>query len=398
MAFDWFRRANASIAQGALTNSKRLSTFIKGVTPSHATHAEGAYLFGIDGRRYIDFCSANGTNLFGYAHPAIRQAIEAQLKKGWLYSLSSTMEVECAELVKNHIPFIKKVRFLKNGSDACEAAVRIAIAHTGRERVLSSGYHGFGSQFIYLSPPALGVPKQQHIESFTSLDQIRSDIACVILEPIQTDNSPARHEWLKTVVDKCKKNGVLVIFDEIITGFRYPNYCFSAWYGLYPDIICLGKAAGSGLPLAIVGLREGIGDDKEWFVSSTCAGELLSLAVMKQTFQMLNGKFKLEELWLEGQAFLDEFNAISKNIQIEGYPTRGVLKAEPLMKALFMQEAHKAGLLFGPSWFFGFQHLGMRQTVISSCRDILQRIENGHVKLEGEMPSSPFADQVRKAS
>lgn len=397
--FEWYRRANASIAQGALTNSKRVETMIKGITPTHVTHGEGPYLYGIDGKRYIDFCCANGSQIFGYGHPAIVSSIQAQLSRGWLYSLSSTTEVECAELVKNYVPFVKKVRFLKNGSDACEAAVRIAIAHTDRTRVLSSGYHGFGSQFVSLTPPALGVPKQTHIESFTSLDQIKTDVACLILEPIVTDHSAQRLEWLQSVKEKCKQNGVLLIFDEIITGFRWPKYSFSAWSGIHPDIICLGKAAGGGLPLSIVGLADGIGDGKEWFVSSTAAGELLSLAVLKKTYELLHNKYNLEDLWGHGQHFLDQFNSLwPEKLKIDGYPTRGVFVGDPLVKALFWQECHKAGILFGASWFFGFQHVDLRESVISTCRDIMQRIQTGSVQLEGEMPRSPFAQKQRGAA
>ena len=397
MSFDWYRRANASIAQGCLTNSKRVETFIKGVTPTHVTHGEGPYLYGIDKKKYIDFCCANGTQIFGYGHPAITQSIHNQLARGFLYSLGSTTEVEAAELVKNYVPFVKKVRFLKNGSDACEAAVRIAMAHTGRGRVLSSGYHGFNSQFVSLTPPALGIPKQTHIESFTSFDQIKTDVACVIIEPIVTDHSQRRIEWLQQVVEKCRKNGVLVIFDEIITGFRWPRYSFSAWSGIHPDIICLGKAAGGGLPLSIVGLADGVGDNKPWFVSSTAAGELLSLAVMKKTFELMQNKYRLDDLWQDGQHFLDQFNAIAPDlIKIDGYPTRGIFVADPYIKALFFQETHKAGILFGPSWFYGFQHRDLREPVISACRDILLKIKTGAVRLEGEMPSSPFAQKQRE--
>ncbi len=394
MSFDYYRRANASIAQGALTNSKRVETLIKGVTPSHVTHGEGAYLYGVDGRKYVDYCSANGTNLFGYGHPLIRQAIEAQLKKGWLFSLGSTMEVECAELIKSHVPFVRKVRFLKTGSEACSAAIRIARAHTGRDRVLSSGYHGWADDFVSLSPPAFGVPKRGSIEQLQDFNQIRDDIAAVIVEPIGTDNSPKRHEWLTELVRKCRVNGTLVIFDEVITGFRWPQLTFSKDSGIHPDIICLGKACASGLPLSIVGLAEHIGDDKEWFVSST--GELLSLAVMKKTIEMLMNKYKLEDLWRDGARFIEEFNALWPDaLQIEGYPTRGVFKGDQTVKALFFQETHKAGLLFGPSWFYGFQHIGMRDGTISSCRDILMRIKNKQVSMEGEMPASPFAEKVR---
>ncbi len=155
----------------------------------------------------------------------------------------------------------------------------------------------------------------------------------------------------------------------------------------------------SGLPLACVGLAEHIGDGKEWFVSSTTAGELISLAVFRKTCEMLHNKFKLEQLWLEGKQFLEEFNAIwPEALRIDGYPTRGVFAGDPMTKALFWQESARAGILFGPSWFIGFQHLGMKDSVISTCKDILLKIKNNQVKLEGEPPASPFAQKVRQAA
>lgn len=399
MSFEWYRRAHTSIAQGSLTNSKRVETFIKGITPTHVTHGEGPYLFGVDGRKYIDFCCANGSNLFGHGHPAIRGAVEAQLKRGWLYSLGSTLEVECAELVKDRVPFVRKVRFLKTGTEACLAAIRIARSHTGRNQILSAGYHGWGDDFISLSPPGCGIPSRGFIKGIGQIEDIGPDVAAVILEPIITDHSGARKLYLADLVERCREVGALVIFDEIITGFRWPGLTFSREYGLHPDIICLGKAAAGGLPLSIVGLAEHIGDNKEWFVSSTFAGDLLALAAFKKTCEMLHGKFKLEELWREGQAFLDDFNSLwPEKLVIEGYPTRGVFAGDTLVKALFFQESHKAGILFGASWFIGFQHMGMRQSVISTCRDIMQRIKTGHVRLEGEAPSSPFAQKQREAS
>jgi acetylornithine/succinyldiaminopimelate/putrescine aminotransferase len=228
------------------------------------------------------------------------------------------------------------------------------------------------------------------------MDQIKDNVACIIIEPIITDYSQARLNWLQEVIRKAHVNGALVIFDEVITGFRWPKLSFSKESGVHPDIICLGKACASGLPLAIVGLAEGIGDNAEWFVSSTYAGELLSLAAFKRTCEMLTSdKFPLERLWADGQIFLDEFNSIWPMVQIEGYPTRGVFKGDLKAKALFWQEACKAGILFGPSWFYGFQHIGMREQVIGTCRDILTRIQTGSVSLEGELPSSPFAERVR---
>jgi glutamate-1-semialdehyde aminotransferase len=262
------------------------------------------------------------------------------------------------------------------------------------------------------------------------MDQIKDNVACVIIEPIITDYSQARLNWLQEVIRKAHVNGALVIFDEVITGFRWPKLSFSKESGIHPDIICLGKACASGLPLAIVGLADHVGEpgercaweyappardwvpayaegdpelsyrrqppQLEWFVSSTYAGELLSLAAFKRTCEMLTSdKFPLERLWADGQIFLDEFNSIWPMVQIEGYPTRGVFKGDLKAKALFWQEACKAGLLFGPSWFYGFQHIGMREQVIGTCKDILTRIQTGSVSLEGELPSSPFAERVR---
>ena len=220
MQYDWYRRAQESIAQGSLTNSKRAETFIKGITPTHVKSGQGCYLFDPKGVKYTDFVCGLGTNLFGYANPNITMAVSQQLTKGSVYSLGSTLEVECAEAVKDRFSFVSKVRFLKTGTEAAIAAVRIAIAHSSRNKVLSSGYHGWADQFISLTPPATGVPKQTHIEQFTSLDQLKTDIACLIIEPIITEYNEKRVEWLKQVSDKCRKNGIILIFDEIITGFR----------------------------------------------------------------------------------------------------------------------------------------------------------------------------------
>lgn len=397
--FEWHRRAKESIAQGSLTNSKRPEILIKGVSPTHCTHGQGAFLYAPDRKRYIDFICGLGTNLFGYAHPSIVKAISAQLNKGWLYSLGSTTEVEVAEKLKEVVPFCTKFRFVKSGTEACIAAVRIACAHTDRKKVLSTGYHGWGDGFVSLTQPALGVTPQPSFENFTSLAQINTGVACLILEPIVTDWSDARLKWLDEVLDKCKKNGVLVIFDEIITGFRWPQYTFAKWSGRRPDIICLGKACASGLPLGIVGLAPGIGDDKEWFVSGTYGGELLSLCVLQETMNLLRNKFSLDELWREGGYFMQEFNALwPEKLRLEGYPTRGIFVGDPNVKALFWQECAKAGILFGPSWFFGFQHIELRHAVVNSAKDILTKIKNNEVKLEGDMPQSPFAQRVRESA
>lgn len=397
MNFEWQRRSLECIHNGALTNSKRPECFVKGVYPSHITRGEGCYLFDSENKKYIDFICGLGSNLFGYANLQINEAITRQLFKGSLYSLSSTLEVECAEKLKEKLHFVSKLRFLKTGTEACMAALKIARAHTGRSKILSHGYHGWSDPFISLSPPNIGVPLDQNIETLVSLDQINENVAAVILEPIITDHSKSRLEFLIKLNEVCKKNGVLVIYDEIITGMRWKNFTFANDSGIYPDIICLGKAFGGGLPISVVGTKIGIGEGKEWFVSGTFAGDLLALSAMKKCISMLESTHRMDDLWASGQSFIDQFNSIAPEvITIEGYPTRGVFKSNnDINKALFFQEACKAGILFGSSWFYNFKHIEVKEIVLSACKDILQRIKTKHVQLEGQMPVTPFAQKQR---
>ncbi len=394
--FEHYRRAHESIAQGSLTNSKRVECLIKGVTPTHVSHGQGAFLVTPDKKKYIDFICALGTNLLGYAHPQITSAIQNQLHKGWLYSLGSTLEIDAAEKIKEIIPFSRKVRFLKSGTEACLAAIRIARAHTGRSIILSHGYHGWSDPFTSLSAVSIGVNPDPFTRNLNDLSDISSDVAAVIIEPIITDYSEERVKYIDDLISKCRSTGALVIFDEIITGMRWPNYTFANHSGRRPDIICLGKGVAAGMPLGIIGLGEGIGDKEEWFVSGSYAGECLSLVAMMKTLELLRNQYKIEEIWREGGYFLEKFNAIyPERIRIEGYPTRGVFKGDPLTIALFWQEASKAGMLFGPSWWFNFAHLDHIETINSTCADILKKIKAGGVQLEGEMPVTPLAQKIR---
>jgi glutamate-1-semialdehyde aminotransferase len=157
----------------------------------------------------------------------------------------------------------------------------------------------------------------------------------------------------------------------------------------------MGKAIANGLPLALVGGKKEIMNCEEYFVSSTFAGEQLSLAAASEVIKLLSRTYRLDNLWHTAKAFVKNFNGLSKIIKIEGYPTRGVFQGSDIHKALFFQESCKAGILFGPSFFFTFKHIDYRDQVLNTCRDILTRIKSGSVKLEGEMPSSPFATKAR---
>ena len=395
----WHRRAQDSIAQSYLTNSKRPSCHVEGVYPSHVVKGLGCKLWDHQGKEYIDFICALGTNLLGYANDRVNSAIIGQALKGASHSFATTLEVETAEKVKELFPFIQALRFLKTGTDACNAAVRIARAHTGRARVLSAGYHGWGDEFVSLTPPAHGCAGRAYTYGLGNGHEIDDETAAVIVEPIITDHSRERIEYLKALREECTRHGVMLIFDEVITGFRWPKFSVTAAYGIETDLICLGKAIANGMPLAVVGGKYAVMNSAEWFVSSTYAGETLSLAAAKETMSLLQTRYSVDDLWLHGKNFQDQFNAIwPEGVKLVGYPSRGTFQGDPKAKALFFQEACLAGVLFGPSWFFNFQHIEEYKGVLGLCRDILGRVRRNEVPLKGELPQSPFAEKVRSQS
>ena len=221
--------------------------------------------------------------------------------------------------------------------------------------------------------------------------------AAVIVEPIDLDASPERIAWLRNLREECDKHGALLIFDEVITGLRFPKYSVSSHFGITPDLIVLGKALGNGMPIAAVGGKYAVMNSAEYFVSSTYAGETVSLAAAKKTMELLlSKKADIDLLWKKGQAFLDFFNSLyPEKIRISGYPTRARFTGDELTKALFFQEACLAGMLFGPSWFLSFPAAEELPNVQGSIRAIMGKIARGEVELKGEMPKSPFAQKVR---
>lgn len=394
------KRARNCIAQGALTNSKRPESFVQGVYPTHLLKGEGGRVQDTTGRWYFDFVCGLGTNLLGYGHTVVTEAAYKALKDGATLSLSSTAELDLGERVREMMPFVERVKLLKSGSEGCTAALRIARAFTGRGLVLTEGYHGWHDEFVHMQPPALGVVGQFALRRLDDLSQVGPAVAAVIVEPVITDYGPDRIAWLKRLRAECTRHGVVLIFDETITGLRFPGYSVAAWSGVTPDLIIFGKAVANGLPLSIVGGRAEIMDCGEYFVSSSFAGERVSISAACATLKLLQTRYDLQTLWESGREFQRRFNQLLEphGVSIEGYPTRGVLAGTPLQKGLFMQEAIKAGLLFGASWFYAFPHIYDMDAIFSTIKNVALKLSTGNVRLEGKLPQSPFAQKMRDKS
>jgi glutamate-1-semialdehyde aminotransferase len=393
-------RAERSIAHGALTNSKRPSAFVRGVYPTHIRRGHGSVLFDVDGNRYIDTVCGLGTNLFGYGNPQIGEAVARAMQSGGsVFSLGSDLEVEVAETLKGTFPFLERLRFLKTGSEGCAAAVRIARAFTGRDYIISEGYHGWHDEFTSLTPPANGVLEASYI--LNDMDYLYDAggefgvVAAVIIEPVITDISKERREKLQEIREFCDEHGILLIFDETISAYRFPNYCVARHWNILPDLWIGGKAIAGGLPLSVVGGRADV-MESDYFVSSTWAGDRLALAAAQVADGLVHGPYNPADLWLYGQEFQEKFNAVSPCVQAAGYPTRGVWKfATDMHKVLWMQEMCKAGILVGPSWFYTKYIHTELDNLLSIHKGVIKNIEEGKYRGEGDPPQSPFAERVR---
>jgi glutamate-1-semialdehyde 2,1-aminomutase len=394
--FEWAKRANNCIAQAALTNSKRPESFVKGVYPTHLVSGAGVTVKDTAGNTYADYICGLGTNLLGYGNASVIVRALTAMQTGATLSLSSTSEIVLAEKVREIFPFVERVKLLKSGTEGCLAAIRIARAATGRSVVLSEGYHGWGDEFVSLTPPATGVCGEFSIKKFEGLSQIDKGTAAVILEPVITDSSEGRLAFLRALRKRCQEVGAVLIFDETITGLRFPKLSVAAWASVYPDILIFGKALANGLPLSCVAGTKEVMEGAEYFVSASFAGERASIEAAIAVLTLLQKEYRIDHLWNEGLNFIDSFNEIVPNVKIEGYATRGVLKGEPMAKAILMQECCRAGLLFGASWFYAFPHIGTNDVVMNTLRDIVLKIKTQNIRLDGEMPQSPFAQKVRE--
>jgi glutamate-1-semialdehyde aminotransferase len=274
----------------------------------------------------------------------------------------------------------------------------MARNYTGRKHVLTTGYHGWHDEFVTLTPPASGVNLSNYIHKLEDLTQINNMVAAVIIEPIDLDTSDERIIWLRDLRTICDMYGVVLIFDEIITGMRYKDLSVWKHYEVKPDLLLLGKAVAAGMPLSIVGGRREIMDSDQYFVSSTFAGENASLAAMMKTIELLNTqRYQINDLWEAGEKFKNKFNQFNpKKIMIKGYSTRGRFFGDQDFINYFFQEAAKLRILFGPSWFINFCHEESMEADLHMIETIFNKMNTmTEFRLEGKTPSSPFTAKQR---
>jgi glutamate-1-semialdehyde 2,1-aminomutase len=320
--------AEQVIPLGSQTFSKSRTQYPVGVSPLYALQAKGCRIQDLDGNWYIDLVNSLAAVTIGYKDHQINKAVAKQLAKGVIFSLPGVLEEEVASLIVSMVPSAELVRFGKNGSDATSAAVRLARAYTDREIVAVCGYHGWQDWFIGSTSRDKGVPKDtkaltksfkyNDIDSLVDLiAKHPNDIAAVIMEPM--NNTYPQKGFLEEVRSLCTKNGIVLIFDETITGFRFSRGGAQEYFNVIPDLSTFGKGLANGFPLSVVtGKRQIMMEMEEIFFSGTFGGELLSLAAAKVVLEKHAKENIARKLDQKGKYLADQVNQIIKEKNLEG--------------------------------------------------------------------------------
>jgi glutamate-1-semialdehyde aminotransferase len=411
-------RARRVIPAYTQTLSKNPTQWVQGVAPAYIARASGAYVWDVDGNRYIDFPMALGPVILGHADPAVNEAIARQLQDGITFTLPHPIEIEVAERVVALVPGAERVRFAKTGSDVTSAAVRLARACTGRDAVLACGYHGWHDWYIGSTSRALGVPEAVRALTGTfafndlaslddALDSRRGEVAAVILEPCGADEPAAG--FLEGVVERARAAGAIAIFDEVITGFRLAPGGAQERYGVQADLAAFGKALGNGMPIsALAGRGELMDRLEDVFFSGTHGGETLSLAAARAVLDELDAE-AYEGLHAKGErlragilrAIADA--GVGDWVKIGGAAPRTVVTISERdgsgpglpAKTLIQQELVKRGVLFNGSNFICLAHSDDDLDVaIDAYRAAFARLADG---LAGDLSESLEGEPIQPA-
>ena len=323
---------------GTQTNSKRPDPAFADVMPYFIERAEGCRIQDVDGNWYIDYRSALGPVILGYRHPVVDAAVRTQLEKGVLFSMASPLEVELAEQFVGMVPGIEQVRFMKTGNDANLAAVRLARSYTGRDVIATCGYHGHADWFSCGQGPAPlwceregnGVPaaldalvyrlNYGDIEAAERLFEEQGErMAALLMLPYDWNENVA-HDFVRRMRELTEKHGVVLIFDQVLTGFRLALGGAQDYFGVVPDLSTYAKAMANGYPISAYGGRRDIMEKLyDVILTTTYAGETLSLAAAQATLRVLRSEPVLHHIWRMGERLNEGFDRAAESL---GLPAR----------------------------------------------------------------------------
>lgn len=345
----WYERA-VRVMPGGVNSPVRAFTTVGG-NPPFVASALGPHLTTVDGAELIDFISSWGALILGHAEPTVVAAVEEAARRGTSFGVPTFQEVELAELVGSLVPSIEVMRMVNSGTEATASAIRVARAATGKPGIIKfeGCYHGHADPFLVKAgsgaatlgePDSPGVPEatvaDTHVARFNDLESVERSfatgpIAAVIVEPVAGNMGvvPPLPGFLEGLRQLCDDNGAILIFDEVMTGFRVARGGAQERYGVVPDLTCLGKVLSGGTPLAAYGGREDlmrqVAPDGPVYQAGTLAGNPLAVAAGLATLRYIADNPGLyDELERLGAALEDELtgalvgNGISGCVQRAG--------------------------------------------------------------------------------
>jgi glutamate-1-semialdehyde 2,1-aminomutase len=370
-------RASSLIPGGAHTYSKGDDQFPSNA-PRIIDRGLGCRLWDVDNNEFVDMAMSLGTTVLGHAYEPVLVAVRKELGRGVNFCRPSIIEGELAEIICDLIPSAEMVKFGKNGSDAVTAAVKLARAYTGRNyvaRCTADPFNAIHDWFIGSTEVNRGVPPEVqaltlkfHYNDLASCQQLfdtyPSEIACFILEPVSF--IPPEGEFLQRLKELCEKNGALLIFDEVVSGFRFALGGVQEMIGVTPHLSAFGKAMANGFSVsALVGQKEfmrlgGIEHDQErvFLLSTTYGGETHCLAAAIACINEIRKQDAISHFWKTGQAMMDGVNRVAAEVGAKKYISTSGYGCKPgfafrdengdvsaLARTLFLQETIEKGLL-----------------------------------------------------
>ncbi|OIQ04099.1 MAG: glutamate-1-semialdehyde-2,1-aminomutase [Zetaproteobacteria bacterium CG06_land_8_20_14_3_00_59_53] len=296
-----------------------------GGTPRFFAKAKGAYVWDVDDNQYIDYVGSWGPMILGHAHPDVVKGVQETAESGMSFGAPCELEIELAQLVVDMVPSIEVVRFVNSGTEATMSALRLARGFTGRDKFIKfdGGYHGHADGFLvkagsgaatFGEPDSAGVPndyaKLTLTAPFNDIEAVRAlfaankgEIACIIVEPVPGNTGVMLlndNGFLQQLRDICDAEGALLIFDEVMCGFRVGPGGAQQRFGITPDLTCLGKIIGGGLPVGAYGGREEImrriSPDGPVYQAGTLSGNPLAMRAGLETLSRLRAPGFYEEL------------------------------------------------------------------------------------------------------
>lgn len=331
-----FRRA-VEVIPGGVNSPVRAFKSV-GLPPRFIRSGKGCRIVDEDGNEFIDYVSSWGPLILGHAHPEVLQALESAMKSGTSFGAPTRREVEMAGLIADMVPSIEMVRLVNSGTEATMSAIRLARGYTGKDKIIkfSGCYHGHndgllakaGSGAATLSvPDSRGVPptvvEQTVVLPFNDLDAVRAEmestpdqVAAVIVEPVAGNMGvvPPKEGFLTGLRDLCSRHGALLIFDEVITGFRVAPGGAQERYGVTPDLTCLGKIIGGGLPVGAFGgpreIMESLAPVGGVYQAGTLSGNPLAVAAGLATLSILRRDNPYPELERKANRLADGMGAV----------------------------------------------------------------------------------------